>query len=294
MRLLRLAVVVAALAFVPLAAATAVERASVGAEGEARGWPRSLYVVFTSPPEYERDFVGRFGDQGAWKGPRYTATGSASLGGVSTLDWGHTVRRGGTAEAAIAATLVHGWQRVAAGQEAVERRVGGRPAGSLTGQWVLTQGSVLAGEARYEAVLAVDLCGIWALASLSTLLPSGDSAGGAMGFGDYRMESGDRPTAWNRRKVEETLAALALEGSLPAARVAARAAGRVVAGTVSDCKRAPVAGTALVVERRVRGRWLRVRSGRTDAAGAFRLPVRTPGVHRVRAGGRTSAAFAIR
>ena len=121
------------------------------------------------------------------------------------------------------------------GSEAIERRLGGRDAGTSAGHLGLDPGDVMAGEARYEAGLVFPLCGRTALLDISALTPSGDSAGGAMGFGEY-MIMGTKPTLWNRDQVLATIRGISVEGSLPASRLVARSAGR---GSAAPLETAP-------------------------------------------------------
>ena len=285
--------------FVALAGASAVlaqvqDRYRVSSDPNAKGYPASLTVVIDSPPDYVRDFIGRGGNDGSWKGPRYQATMLASLGGEAGLGWSAGIYRTPSNRQTIIDNLVHDWAPILEGTEPIERRVGGRDVGTLTGTWVLTQGTPMAGEARYEAGLVFPLCGRTAYLGISALTPAGDSAGGAMGFGQYRMANGQAPTVWNREQVLATIRGVSVEGSLPAGRVAARAAGRRVAGSVLDCNRHAVAGMRATLERRNGRRWVRTASGTTTAAGTFSLPARAAGTYRVVVGGRRSGAVRVR
>ena len=280
------------LAAVP-ALAQVQDRYRVSIAGEARTYPADLTVVIDSPPEYVRDVLGRGGNDGSWRGPRYQATGLASLAGDSGLGWSAAVYREPATRATIIANLVHDWAPILEGTEEIERRVRGQDVGSLQGTWVLTKGTPMAGEARYEAGLVIPLCGRTAYLGISALSPSGDSAGGSMGFGEYRMANGERPTVWNREKVLETIRGVSVEGSLPPSRVTARPARRRVSGSVTDCNGDASAGIAVRLERQSGRRWLRAASGRTTAAGAYVLAA-TPGTYRVVAGTRRSATVRVR
>ncbi|HUH14545.1 MAG TPA: hypothetical protein VML35_01530 [Gaiellaceae bacterium] len=268
------------------------DRFRVASEPEAKGYPASLVLSITSPPKYVLDYAGRLGNDGHWKGPRAQATLRPSLGGEATLGWSAGVYRAPAAPATFLANRAQSWAVVAQGVEPVERRVGGRDAGAIASRWVLTQGSVMAGEARYEAGLLIPICGRTLLVNVSALSPSGDSAGGSMGFGEYVIE-GMKPTEWNRIQVLETFKGMRLEGNLPAARVTAARRGRTIAGAARDCNRKPLAGQAVSLERQSGARWTRVAGGKTTATGTYSLRARGAGTYRVVAGDRRSAVVRI-
>jgi hypothetical protein len=268
-------------------------RFAVASDPEARGYPHSLTIVIDSPPDYVLDFVGRGGNDAEWKGPRYEATGLASLGGEAGLGWSAAIERTPSNRQTIIDNLVHDWRVIVEGTEAIERRLGGRNVGTLPGTWLLTQGTQMDGEARYEAGLVFPLCGRTALLLVSALTPASDSAGGPMGFGEYRIK-GMAPTAWNREQVLTTLRGISLEGSLPASRVAARAAGRRVTGSAADCNGHAVAGVRVRLERRSGKRWVRAGAGTTSATGTFSLRARAAGTYRAVVGSRPSALVRVR
>lgn len=254
----------------------------------------ALTIVVVSPPEYSRgccyDTNG-----GEWTGPRYQATGLASLGADSKYDWtvGVAVRAGGT-RAALIANLTHDWPVVSEGPQKITHRVGGRAAGTIGGYWVLTR-STFGGDddAHMEAAVGFPLCdGNTAYAKFSLLLPSGNSAGGNMGYGEYLI-NGKRPTDWNAEKGMQAIRGVRLEGNRPGARVSAAARGRRVSGRVVDCNVHPLAGLAVQLQRRT-GSWRTVSSARTTANGTYSLAARAPGTYRVRAGTRTSALVRVR
>lgn len=285
----------------PLAWAAVDERLSVGTylqgNNQAGGrYSRGLFVVLRSPPEYERSTVGRFGNDGVWKGPPYAATLRPSLGGDSTIDWS-IVFEFDTVDPreAIRQNLVHDWPEIEAGQVQVLHRVGARAVGTVPGAWSLTR-STFSGavDARYEAAVAVPICGGFALTQFSTLRPSSDSAGGSIGFGDYLVKGSVRPTAWNRDQLRLAIDGVRLEGPLPATRLTAAARGRRVTGRVSDCHAHPVAGARVTLERRVGRRWGRVGSASTSSLGTYSVPARGPGLYRVVVGARRSAAVRVR
>jgi hypothetical protein len=285
-----LAAAAVALACVSAALATVTDRFRVASEPEAKGYPTSLVLSITSPPKYVLDYAGRLGNDGHWKGPRAQATLRPSLGGDASLDWGAGVYRAPATAATFLANRAQSWAVVAQGVEPVERRVGGRDASAIASRWVLTQGSVMAGEARYEAGLLIPICGRTLLVNVSALSPSGDSAGGSMGFGEYVIE-GMKPTEWNRIQVLETFKGMRLEGNLPAARLTATRRGATIAGRATDCNRAPLAAQALRLERQVGRTWRAAGRGKTKADGSYALAApRGGGPYRVVAGTRRSAA----
>jgi hypothetical protein len=288
---------VGALVAAPLALAAAQGRVLVrGLEGNPTDhYSRTLAVAVVSPPEYKRGCC-HDSNGGEWVGPRYEATARPSLGADSTIDWSVGVAvKAGAPRAALVAKLTHGWPVVAEGRQRVRHRVGGRAAGTIGGYWILTR-STFSGEddARMEAALAIPLCdGNTTYAKFSLLIPSGDSAGGDIGFGDYVI-NGMRPTEWNAAKAMQSLRAVVLEGNRPGARVTAARRGAAIAGVVSDCDRHPLAGEPVVLERRSGGSWTRAASGKTTARGAYSLRARGAGTYRVTAGGKRSAPVRVR
>lgn len=279
---------------VPLALAQVTDRYRVSSAPYGVGYPQSLHVVIVSPPDYVRDSIGRLGNDGHWKGPRYEASARPSLGGESGLDWSASIEKYPATRASILANLVHDWKPIAQGTEPIERRVGGRAAGAITGTWVLTQADAMAGEARYEAAIVFPLCGRTAHVWISALTPSGDSAGGTMGFGEYYVKGSIKPTDWNREQVMTTLRGIALDGNLPAARVTARRSGRAIVGAVADCTRRPVAGQVITLQRRSGAAWKAAGRGTTRANGAYSVPARVAGVYRVLVGARASNSVTVR
>lgn len=282
-----------ALVCASVASATVTDRFRIATEPEGRGYSPSLVLSITSPPKYVLDYAGRLGNDGHWKGPRAQATLRPSLGGDATLDWSAGVYRAPAAPATFLANRAQNWAVVAQGVEPVERRVGGRAAGAIASRWVLTQGSVMAGEARYEAGLLIPICGRTLLVNVSALSPSGDSAGGSMGFGEYVIE-GMKPTVWNRLQVLETFRGMRLDGNLPAARVTAARRGGTIAGTATDCNRQPLAGQRVVLERARGGQWVRAAVGKTTATGAYALRSSEAGTYRVEVAGKRSAPVRVR
>jgi hypothetical protein len=288
---------VAALATAGLALAQVEDRISLRGTGgnDLAHYSPALAVVVVSPPEYTRGCCYD-SNGGEWTGPRYQATGRASLGGDSKYDWtvGVAVRAGAT-RAALIANLTHGWPVVSEGEQQVEHRVGGRAVGTIAGYWVLTRSTFYgADDAQMEAAVGFPLCdGNTAYAKISLLLPSGNSAGGSIGYGEYRI-NGMRPTDWNAEKGMQAIRGVRLEGNRPAARVSAAARARRVSGRVADCDAHPLAGLGVQLQRRSGRSWGTVSSGRTSAGGTYSLAARSAGTYRVRAGTRTSASVRVR
>ncbi|MGZ8701017.1 MAG: hypothetical protein ACXWZY_01855 [Gaiellaceae bacterium] len=296
---LKVAIVIGlgALAAAPLVLAQVQDRRPLrGQSGNPTDhYSPTLAIVAVSPPEYKRgccyDHNG-----GEWTGPRYQATGRPSLGADSKYDWtvGVAVKAGAT-RAALIANLTHDFPVVAEGKQLVKHRVGGRAAGTISGYWVLTRSTFGAeDDARMEAAVGFPLCdGNTAYAKFSLLLPSGDSAGGSMGFGEYLI-NGTRPTVWNAAKGMQAIRGISLEGNRPSARVTARRRGAAITGNVIDCANHPLAGYAVRLERKTGSSWRAVGTGKTGAVGSFSLATRGPGVYRVVAGTRRSISVTVR
>lgn len=282
--------VLAACVAVPVALAQVTNRYQVSTSADGKGYPASLAIVIASPPDYVLDYMGRFGNDAQWKGPRYQATGRPSLGSDATLGWSASIEKKPSSRQTILGNLVHDWTIVQEGSEPIERRVAGRSVGTLPGTWVLTQGSVMAGEARYEAGLVFSLCGRTAYIGISAMAPSGDSAGGAMGFGEYVI-MGTKPTIWNREQVLATIRGISVDGSMPAARLTAARRGRAIAGRATDCNGHAGAGLAVKLERRVGKRWTLAARGKTRADGSYSLAAKGAGPFRAVIGATRSRAI---
>lgn len=292
-----LAVGAGALVTAPLVLAQVQDR--IGLRGQSGNptdhYAPSLAIVATSPPEYKRGCCYD-SNGGEWVGPRYQATGRASLGGDSKYNWtvGVAVKAGAT-RAALIANLTHDWPVTSEGKLQVPHRVGGRSAGTVAGHWILTRSTFYGDvDAQMEAAVGLPLCdGNTAYAKFSLLLPSGDSAGGTMGFGDYLI-NGTRPTVWNAAKAMQAIRGIRLEGNRPSTRVTAARRGAAIAGKVLDCSSHPLAGLTLRLERRTGSTWTAAGSGKTDAAGSYVLATRGAGVYRVLAGTRRSGVVTVR
>jgi hypothetical protein len=294
-RFVRLVAIPAAavLVLASVAAAVATERFSVGGDTDAKGWSKALHVVLVSPAEYERESVGRFGNDGVWKGPPYWASQRRTLGGNAAIDWGVDIAKGANAVAAIRAGWVHEWPEAGTGSEPIERVVGGRAAGTVAGTWIITKADYAHELAQYEGAVGFSVCGLWAIVTITTLTPSSDSAGGGMGFGEYYVKGTVKPSVWNREKILESFRNVRLEGSLPAARVTAARRGRRIAGAATDCHGAPVAATRVTLERQVGRRWVLAARGMTSATGAYSFRAPRAGRYRAVVGARRSAPVRV-
>jgi hypothetical protein len=282
----------AALVAAPVVWAEVVDRYPVASDPDARGYPPSLEVVLPSPPDYVRGSVGRLGNDGTWRGPRYQATGRPSLGGNASIDWSAGIERYAATRASILSDLVHDWAPISGGTKLIERRVAGRRVGMIRGVWLLTRGTPMAGAARYEAGMVIPLCGRTARVHFAALTPADDSAGGAMGFGEYTIE-GAAPSAWNREQLLDAVYNVRVEGNLPARRITTARRPGAIAGIVTDCNRHPLAGQTVSLERQSGASWKRVAAGKTSATGVYSLRAGGAGTYRVIAGDRRSAVVRI-
>jgi hypothetical protein len=285
------ALMLAAVAFAAVEGRVAVR--GLGGNGTPSYSP-SLFVVAPSPPDYR---LGCCLDSNGseWLGPRYQATGLATLGRDATIDWGVSIERSAPdLRKELVDNLTHSWPVIQEGTRDVEHRVGGRPAGTIPATWILTRSTFYgADDAQYESSIGFAICGADALVKFSMLLPSGDSAGGTMGYGEYKI-NGQKPTDWNRQQGLTSIQNVRLEGNLPTGRVSASAQGRRVAGAVRDCRSHAIAGTRVQLQRKAGRRWASVSSGSTSATGAFSLRARGAGLHRVLSGSRASSSFRVR
>ncbi len=287
-------VVLAALAAAPFALAGVQDRIVLKATGgnDLAHYSPSLAVGVASPPEYKRgccyDTNG-----GEWAGPRYEATGRASLGADSKYDWsvGVAVRAGPT-RAALIANLAHDWPVVSEGRLQVPHRVARRGVGTIGGYWILTRSTFGgADDAHMEAAIGFPLCdGNTGYVRVSLLAPSSNSAGGSLGFGDYLI-NGTRPTDWNAAKAMQVIRGVWVEGNRPLATVTARSRGAAIAGNVADCSKHPVAAESVRLERKTGSSWATVARGRTAANGSYSLKSSGAGTYRVVAGNTRSRSI---
>lgn len=258
----------------PAAAAGVTDHVQVRATGGNRMavFAPGLQLVYVSPPDYRRgccyDTNG-----GEWLGPLYTSTATGNSAD-SSIDWSYEPAFGAASAEAAARSASLGVPEdrteVASGAAKVAHTVGGRAAGSIDAFFVITR-LEFGGNARHYAAIAFPLRrGIHAVARFSLLSPVSDdhTVGGVLG------------STWNRQQAEFALAGVSLAGSLPPARVSARAAGRKVRGEVRDYLGHPVAGATVRLERRDGNRWKSVGSVRSGANGSFSLGARQAGTYR--------------
>jgi hypothetical protein len=288
-------VTVAALAAVGVAHALAQVQDRITLRGQSGNptdhYSPALAIVAVSPPGYARgccyDHNG-----GEWKGPRYKATGDPKEGDVHTFDWsvGVAVQAGGT-RAALIANLTQDWPVVSEGRQQIKHRVGGRAAGTIRGNWVLTRSPDLGtNDARIEGMVGFSLCdGNTAFASFDLLIPSSNSASS----GEFTI-NGMRPSDWNAAKAMQSMRGIVFEGNLSARSVTVTARGRRVSGRAADCHKNGLAGLAVQLQQQTGGSWRTVSSARTSAAGTYSFTARSAGTYRVRAGTRTSAPVRVR
>ena len=274
----------AALALAPGAVAQVTETAQVqGLEGNRTAhFPRELLVVAPSPSEYRRGCC-LDSNSGEWLGPPYSDTSRPSSGGDSTIDWSAGVAPASGSEAAAAAALIHGYREYERGALAVPHVIGGRPAGTISGSYVATQGGPFSNvAAQAEGALAFPLGGgLFATARFALLAPSADDAPPS---GTYRVNHSRGSTLaseWNRQQLATALAAVRLDGNLPPRRVTARRSGRTVRGDVTDALGHALAGARVRLERRRGSRWRRAASALTSTTGRYTLRTRGPGRYRV-------------
>ena len=272
------AVSIGVIALSPAALAGVTNQAQVGVSGrnDTKGYSPGLYVVFVSPLEY-REGCCTDGDSGEWLGPRYAASGNANLSGDAKIGWSAIFKRGqASAEAMARAALIQDWPQTSMRTIAVPHVVHGATVGTIPGVAVVTRSP--AEPAQFEAALGFPLCrGLHVGARFSLLAPYDDSTGGA--FGQF-MVNGTLASTWNEQHANVALDGVRLDGYLPATRLTAHAAGRVVSGAVRDCLSHAMPGVRVHVGRA---------SVTTNAAGSFRTVARNKGQVTVSAaaGGRT-------
>ena len=237
-----------------------------------RELPPGLVVAFDVPAAYTSDTAGRVVDDGVWTGPPYTSE-AGGLGSTTKLDWDVSIEKGVTLQAAAHSSLVQDWPVVAEEARTIPRLLRGRLVGDAPAHRVLTRGTAMAGEARYEAALTLPLDrGRAVVVRLSALTPSDDVAGG--GFGRYLVQGPAGPVApseWNRSQIEAVLAGVRMEGSLPPRRIRVQRLGNVLRGVVVDAAGDPVAGAAVTAEVRTAGGWRPLRAARTTTGGTVTL-----------------------
>ncbi len=257
-----LAAAAALLGLVPagLAATSAVkDHVQVGVPGanDTADFSPNLYIALTAPPDY-RPLVKR-----TWAGP--PVVNNRGVGDDTSISWdvGYVVGKPNLLEDARSA-LLDNYPLVQGATILVPHFVAGRRAGTISGEFLISQL-----DARVEAAGAFPLGrGVVAVVSFVALNPANDNAAP---FGTNTVK--DKPAStWNREQVQAAILGVALEGSLPPARVTATpaAGGSLVLGNVLDAFGHPVAAATV---RLVRGAKT-FATGKTDGAGHYSLHAR--------------------
>ncbi len=279
-----------ALAAVVLAAGASAEvtqRAQVGVSGRnaTHGYPAALYVVVKSPPDYQADCCSYDGDGGTWIGPPYRAENKPTFGGDTKLGWGayFDTKASGPEDAARRSFVFKGWSDVSKDAIDVPHTVRGRQVGAIPGIAVIAR-SRGSSSSAFEGAVGFPLCpGLHVAVYFSSSTPLTDGTGI---YGKY-LVNGTVVSTWNLQQLETALAGVSLDGNLPAGKVTARASGRVVSGSVTDCVGHPMPSVS-------------VRGGggatKTTTSGSYRLRVKHGGLVRVTAagGGRTVRSAPVR
>ena len=261
-----------AVLLVPAADAATTDRVQVGRPGQnaTAGYPLALYTSVELLPDYTG--IGSFdGESRNWEGPAYESGG---LGGTSTIDWQVTFVRGGTADSAAQGALAISWPVAERPSVSIPHRIGSRVVGSIPAAALLTKAPG-DNNAQFESVLAFPLCrGLFATTKFSVLNPGSEYASDPS---TPFLVSGVPARTWNHDHALRSLGQVTLDGYLPVGRVSARAAGRIVRGTVRDCRGDAMAGVAV-----------RLMNGRSSVArapaaadGSFRLLAPHAGRYRV-------------
>lgn len=254
----------AALLVVALAAIVAA--AALAADTDRVRLLRGLTVEVTTLPEYVT--TGFDGDAGGWRGPRCETYGPPALGRALTVTWGVRQSSVGSAARALDGALAFDWPVVDRGTVQLRHVAAGRDVGAIPAAFVVTDSRAETG--YHESAVAFPLArGRFAAArfwSAGNLLPC-----------EVR---GEAVNAYHRRIARAATGQLQVDGSLPPARVLARAAGRRVAGSARDVVGHPVSGVVVVLQRRTGRGWRKVASARTRPTGAYVVGAARPGLYR--------------
>ena len=285
-----LALLVAMLATPSAAHGALFDRVPVGVAGvkATRGFSPSLSVVLNAPDGYTRGccYDSRAGQ---WAGPRWQASSDPAVSDASHVEWNVVyVRTSRSASALARSAGWAGYPEAAKGKKQVLHLVGGRKVGTLKAFHAF-DAQQTPGAAAQEA-LVIDLSNrVKAVVLFNLGDPAVDED---PGLGRFTV-NGLVASAWNRRQAAAVLEGVSIDGSLPPARIKARAGGRRVKGTVVDGFGHPVAD-AQVELRTTSGR--KVATGRASKRGAFALAAPKAGTYRVGAsfGGPTIRSAKIR
>jgi hypothetical protein len=264
-----------------------IERVTVGGQAgrnETHGYSPQLFVDVPVVAAYVH--VSNDGDGGDWLGPKFHATLKPDLGGDLRIGWGVTFSHVGTKAAARAGALrIGSWSIVDESTLAVPHVVGGVQVGVIPGVKLVTRAPG-SNAAAYNSAVSISICrGHEATVHLSALQPTNDDPNP---FGKYVTPDGTVVSQWNHDHVTSALDGVVLDGYLPLGRLRAKASGRVIRGTVTDCAGNP----APAVTVKTRGA-----TARTSSSGAFTLHVRRAGSYSLAAaagGGTVSAKVSVR
>jgi hypothetical protein len=249
-----------------VALAAVVAAAALAADTDRVRLIRGLTVEVTTLPEYVT--TGFDGDAGGWRGPRCETYGPPALGRALTVTWGVRQSSAGSAAQALDSALAFDWPVVERGTVQLRHVVGGRDAGTIPAAFVVTDSRPETG--YHESAVAFPLArGRFAAARFW-------SAGNLLAC-EVR---GEAVNAYHRRIARAATRQLQVDGSLPPARVLARAAGRRVVGSVRDAVGHPVSGVAVVLQRRTGRGWRKAASVRTRPLGAYALFAPRAGLYR--------------
>jgi hypothetical protein len=269
------------------ASAEVTQRAQVGVSGRnaTHGYPAALYVVVKSPPDYQADCCSYDGDGATWQGPPYRAAQKSSFGGDTKLGWSaHFDTKASNAEDAGRRSFTFkSWPDVSKNAMNVPHTVRGQQVGKIPGVAIIAR-SPGSTSSAYEGALGFPLCrGLFVAVYFSSITPLSDDTGI---YGKY-LVNGVVVSTWNLQQLQIALNGVSVDGNLPAGKITARAAGRVVSGVVTDCAGHGMPGIV------VRGAGA---STKTGAGGTYRLAARRAGVFRIVAvgGGRTVRSAPVR
>jgi hypothetical protein len=263
------------------AAAAVTDRVRIGGSSTTRFFSAASFVVVTSPAELDtrRTVDGR---SGTWEGPPCEVAGRPELATPVAMSWSVYFSRSASPEAAARESFTFEWETVEQGPVAVPHVVAGRTVGTIPGVFVVTDSRSDVG--YHESAVGFPLGrGVFGASRYW-------SRGNAL-VCTVRSSAGPRPIAtWHRAKAREAVTLVQVEGSLPPARVTARAAARGVTGRVTDAFGHPDAGAVVRLERRLRGRWRAAGSARTRPNGTFTIRSTARGTLRVVATVATASA----
>ena len=268
---------VAGLAAAALAWAGTVDRVRVGVTGRnaTQGLSSALYVDVPVVADYVQSKFD--GEQGDWQGPNYHATQSTTTGRTDLSFRTDFESHVGSLNGSVQHALVHkNWTLDEKSAVKVPRLLGGRLVGAVGGE-LAVYAEPVPGAARWEAVLAIPLCGgVFGAVDFYADAPPQDTSGTA---GQYLV--GTTPAKqWNRDHDVAAAQGVKLDGPLPGARITVRASGKSLTGVVRDCG-SGLQGVPVVLQRRAATGWSATGRATSGPGGTFKLPGRGPGSYRV-------------